>query len=165
MQDVQQVYQAHFLDVYRYALALCGDKALAEDLAQDTFLKAMDALHRFRGECELRTWLCRIARNQYISHLRKTGRVLPLPEVPDCGPWEELADTLHQRDEEERALRAAESLPEPARQVVFLRALSGLPFARIASLYGKTENWACVTYHRALKKLKDALEEHHEAGL
>ena len=60
MQGFESVYRAYFTDVYRYALSLCGDTALADDLTSECFLKAMRAIGGFRGECVLRVWLCQI---------------------------------------------------------------------------------------------------------
>jgi len=163
MAGFEAVYQAYFQDVYRYLQRLGAQEVLAEDLSQDTFFKAMAGVHRFRGECEMRTWLCRIARNSYLSFLRKQGRVIPVSEVPEPGDAPDPATLTVSRDEQARALDLAERLPEPARQIVFLRAVQGLPFRRIAALYGKDENWACVVYHRARKQLRCKLEEQNGA--
>ena len=73
MQGFESVYQAYFTDVYRYALSLCGDAALADDLTSECFLKAMRAIGSFRGECELRVWLCQILKRLYLDHLRREG--------------------------------------------------------------------------------------------
>lgn len=161
MERWAEVYQAYFLDVYRYALSLCRERALAEDLTSETFLKGMDAFHRFRGDCPVSLWLCRITRNLYISHLRKHQRVLPVAEIPEPGVnlSNDPADLVGEKDAGERAFRAALALTEPARQIVLLRSVMGLGFREIAALYGKGENWACVVYHRARKKLKDTLED------
>lgn len=163
MAGFEAVYQAYFQDVYRYLLSLGAEQTLAEDLCQDTFLKALDHLHTFRGESALSTWLCRIARNGYYSHLRKHGRSIPVAEVPETAPGPDPASLVAGQDEGTRALALALALPEPARQIVFLRAVYGQSFKAIAALYGKSENWACVTYHRARKQLMNALEEQNEA--
>ena len=73
MQGFESVYRAYFTDVYRYALSLCGDAALADDLTSECFLKAMRAIGSFRGECELRVWLCQILKRLYLDHLRRDG--------------------------------------------------------------------------------------------
>lgn len=161
MKGWAEVYQAYFLDVYRYALSLCRERTLAEDLTSETFLKAMDAFHKFRGDCPVNQWLCRITRNLYISHLRKHSRVIPVEEIPEPGMelLEDPAEVVSARDAGERALAATLALSEPARQIVLLRSVMGMGFGEIAALYHKRENWACVVYHRARKKLKESLEE------
>ena len=66
-----QIYQTYFDPVYRYALSLSGDMHIAEEITQETFFKAMNSLDRFRGESSLKSWLCTIARNLWVSECRK----------------------------------------------------------------------------------------------
>ena len=68
------VYREYFDPVYRYALSLSGDAHAAEEITQETFFKAMRALDRFRGESSLKSWLFSIARNAWISELRRKRR-------------------------------------------------------------------------------------------
>ena len=63
MQDMEQVYRQHFQTVYRYLRFLTAkNDVLAEELCQETFYQAVKSVHRYRGECAMSTWLCRIAR-------------------------------------------------------------------------------------------------------
>ncbi len=162
MSGFEQVYQAYFGDVYRYALKLCGDKPLAEDLCSEAFLRAMDRIEGFRGECELRVWLCGIAKNLYFSHLRKQGRVIPVDSLPEEGGGPDPEEIIGLKDESQRAHQALHDLAEPYREVFSLRALGGLSFGDIGELFGKGANWACVTYHRARQKIREKLEDMDE---
>ena len=152
MSDFEAVYAEYFPLIYRYAYSLCRSEALAEDLAQETFLKAMRHIGGFRGDCRLEVWLCQIAKNTWYTYQKKHARELEeLPYEPFTGDGDrEAAMELH---------RALDSLEEPYREVVSLRALGGLPFAQIAQLHGKTESWARVTFHRGKLKLKELMEE------
>lgn len=157
MTQFEQVYETYFRDVYRYALALTRDAEAAQDVTSETFLKALESIDRFRGECDLRFWLCRIAKNCYTSRLRKDGRLSELPDdLPQSGALEE---TALRTELSERAQTALHALPEPYKEVFMLRVYGELSFRRIAGLFGKTENWACVVFHRAKSKLVAALEE------
>ena len=69
--DFERVYRDYFETVYRYALALTRDVHDAEELTQETFFKALQAIDGFRGECSLKTWLCGIAKNTFLSERRK----------------------------------------------------------------------------------------------
>jgi RNA polymerase sigma factor (sigma-70 family) len=153
------VYQAYFRDVYSYAFRLCGQKPLAEDLTSDTFLRAMGKIGSFRGECQLRVWLCAITRNLYYSHLRKQGREVLADLLPETEQSEDPAELTAQHATGRQAVQALDRLPEISRRVFMLRVLGGLSFAQIGRLYGKGDNWACVTYHRARKTLKAHMEE------
>ena len=80
-QDMEQLYRRHYQTVYRYALRLTGSEHAAEELAAETFYRAMVALPDFRGECAASTWLCQIARNTWTSLRRKEGRCQPLDDT------------------------------------------------------------------------------------
>ena len=71
MADFEEIYKKHFTDVYRYILKLSGDEHIAEDITSETFLKAIKSIDSFRGDCEIRVWLCQIAKNCYFSYIKK----------------------------------------------------------------------------------------------
>lgn len=160
MTEFEKVYRAYFQDVYLFARRLSGDDSVAEEVTSEAFLKAMASLESFRGECSVRVWLCQIAKNCYFSYLKKQRRILPLETIDtvtleDAGQLEEqLSDKLSSME----AHKLLHDLPEPYREVFSLRVFGELGFRQIGTLFGKTENWACVTYHRARKKLREALE-------
>ena len=154
-----QIYQNYFESVYRYALSLSGNPQIAEEIAQETFFKAMRTLDQFQGKSSLKSWLCAIAKNLWLSELRKKkdqpiDDALPLPD-PSVGPEEALV----RQDESMRIHRLLHHLDEPYREVFTLRALGQLSFRDIGDLFGKSENWACVAYHRARAKIKKKMEE------
>lgn len=153
MPDFEAVYREHFADVYRYVLALSRDEAVAEEITQETFFRALSSIEEFRGECQLRVWLCQIARNRYLSHCREGKRYGKFAEesADIC-----IEDDLADRESVQKLHRLLHSLPEPYKEVFSLRTFGELPFAEIGDLFGKTENWARVTYFRARQKLKEA---------
>ena len=153
--DFEEIYRAYFADVYRYALALSGNPNMAEEVTQETFVRALTAIDSFRGECQLRVWLCRIARNQYLSLCRRRKRSAEVPgEVESGGVEEGFAD----RETARLLHRLLHALPEPYKEVFSLRTFGELPFGQIGELFGKTEGWARVTYFRARQKLREAME-------
>lgn len=156
----EKIYRAHFDSVYRYLLRLCRNRQVAEEITSETFFKAMSAVDKFDGKCSLETWLCQIAKNTYYTYLDKNRRQVGLgsvaePEDPGAGLEERLCDA----DISERIFKALHRLEEPYKEVFCLRALGELSFRQIAGLYNRTENWACVIYHRARKKIQAILEE------
>ncbi len=155
MPDFEEIYRQYFADVYRYVLALSRDPVTAEEVTQMTFCKALTALDGFRGECQLRVWLCRIARNQYgmLQRERKHFADSP-PEKPDIGLEERFSD----REDARKLHRLLHELPEPYKEVFSLRTFGELPYAQIGELFQKTESWARVTYFRARQKLKEAFD-------
>ena len=71
MTEFETIYRRYFTDVELYLRAICHDEPLAEELTEQVFFQALKALPKFRGDCDIRTWLCAMARNCYLSHLRK----------------------------------------------------------------------------------------------
>ena len=156
--DFEEVYAREFPAVYKYLLALCGNQALAEELTQETFYRAIQNSGTFRGTCKLSVWLCQIGKNLYISQLRKERHRKPLSldevEQQQAGRTDP-EDALLRRDTAMDLHRLLHALPEPYKEVFSLRTLGELSFAQIGELFGKTESWARVTYHRAKLKLKE----------
>ncbi|WP_187444884.1 sigma-70 family RNA polymerase sigma factor [Rossellomorea vietnamensis] len=72
--DIQQLYKLYIQDVYRYLLSLCKDKSLAEDLTQDTFVKAYTALENIEPEA-MKSWLLKIAYHTFIDYARRSKKV------------------------------------------------------------------------------------------
>ncbi len=149
---------AEYEAVYRYALTLCRDEADAQDVTQETFLKAMKARGSFAGESSLYTWLCAIAKNLWLNRCKKRGREAPLTwdAAPEAGGVEQAVED---RDMSMAVHRALHKLDEPYKEVFSLRAFGELAFAEIGELFGKTEGWARVTYHRAKKTILETLRK------
>lgn len=162
MTDFERVYREYFSDVYAYTLRLSGSADVAEEITSETFFKALGAIDGFRGDCEIRVWLCRIAKNCYFSHLNKNKRLAPLD---DAGPPAEdpVEERLINSAEAERVRSALHLLPEQYKEVFMWRVFAQMSFRQIGAIFGKSENWACVTYHRARKMILAKLEdENHE---
>lgn len=153
MEDYQEIYSLYFQDVYKYVLALSRDPSLAEEITQEAFFKALKSLDSFQGQCKLYVWLCQIAKNTYLSYLKKHKE----PEKEET-----LTSSLEEMmlDKESVFLihQALHNLPEPYKEVFSLRVLGELSFRQIGLLFGKTENWARVTYHRARLTIKEELK-------
>ena len=157
-ESFDEIYQSYFDPVYRYVLSLSGDPHTAEEITQETFFKALRSLHQFRGDSSIKSWLCAIARNIWISEQRKK-KAQPIDEVtalPDPGISPE--ESIVRQDESMRIHRLLHHLDEPYREVFTLRTLGQLSFRDIGELFGKSENWACVVYHRARARLKEEME-------
>ena len=162
MTDFEQLYTTYFDDVYKYILRLSGNEHIAEEITSDTFFKAMKSIDSFRGDCSVRVWLCQIAKNCYYSYTRKSGRSdyideSEMHEIPDLEPT--VAEEMVARDEIGQIQRILHNINDPYKEVFMWRVYAELSFKQIGEIFGKSENWACVTYHRARKLIKERLEE------
>ena len=159
MQGFDEVYLRHYHDVYLYLLRLSRDEDTAEELTQATFVQALVHIGRFEGKCELRVWLCQIAKHLFYRECKRRGRALPLEEDMLRADEESLQAAMENREDAFRLHVLLHGLEEPYKEVFSLRTFSELPFAQVAGIFGKTESWARVTYHRAKRKLQERMEE------
>ena len=163
MLNIQEVYELYFTVVYRYLLSLSHNTHIAEEVTQETFFKALKKIDDFRGDCDLRVWLCQISKNTYYDYLKKNKKYAP--ESQDEKEESFPSDLLQNFSDKETALqvhKVLHRLSEPYKEVFSLRVFGELSFAEISSLFGKSESWARVTYHRACKKIREELnhEDH-----
>lgn len=159
MTEFETIYRQYFREVELYLRAICRDELLAEELTAQTFFQAMKALPKFRGDCDVRTWLCSIGRNCYLSYLRKTKPSEPIDELQIPDPRVSLEEKITDRDLAMEIHKALHALPEPYKEVFSLRVFGQLSFSDIGTIFGRTANWACVTYHRARQKIQEQMEE------
>ena len=151
MSTFHEIYEENARKLYGFLLSLSGNEALAEELMQETFFQALKSFDQFEGRCSVYTWLCQIGKNAWLKEVKRNKRYseIELSDlcIPDNSP--SLDDQLVKKDEYIRARRALLKLEEPYRNVFILHAISEVKLKEIASLYGKTESWARVTYYRA----------------
>lgn len=155
-----QLVSRHAPALGRYAASL-GAREDAEELVQDTFVRAFGSLEDFRGASSLRTWLFTIMRRLLIDRRRKTARRLddaPLPDTLTDSEYGAL-DRVVAAETTSRVEAAVERLTRLQREVFQLRVSEGLSYREIAELVGSTEGAARVHYHNALRALKEALND------
>ena len=160
MKEFEEIYRLYFKDVFRYLRGLTTDEYLAEELTSETFFKAMKGLKSFKGECDVRVWLCQIAKNSYYSYIRKEQKVV---SDEDRIALQKSSENIeHMFVDKERAFQLYQklhALNEPYKEVFSLRVFGELSFKEIGMLFEKSEHWACVTFHRAKEKIRGGLQE------
>lgn len=157
MEDFDKIYTAYFSEVYKFVLSLCRNPALAEEITQEAFFKALKNIDSFQGECKLNTWLCKIAKNTFYSYVKKNRR------QADCALEIVISDEdIEQRFADKETAYAIHKvlhrLNEPYKEVFWLRTFGELSFAQIGALFSKTESWARVTYYRAKIMIKEEIQ-------
>ncbi len=161
-----EVYRAHATRLLRQAMALCGNVALAEELAQDTLVEAWKCLRRYNGRCEFFTWLCAILLNRYRNSLRN-NRLRPVSTLGSreqdefTNAVEKLADRSFLPDEaaelrEQSALvrKCIEALPVKHQQVIYLRFYVDDSLEGIAASLGCSVGTVKSRLFHALDKLR-----------
>ncbi len=159
--DFEEIYKMYFKDVYLYIRRLSGDESIADEITADTFFKALKSMDKFRGDCDIRVWLCQIAKNSYYTYLKKNKKLDSIEdglyEVPDKSNF---VDEVVKHDEVKLIKQILHKVDEPYKEVFMWRVYADMSFKEIGQIFSKSENWACVTYHRARKIIKERLEEY-----
>ena len=122
--DIDSIYRLYFRDVFLFLQGLTRNEALAEELTQETFFKALDGLKDYDDRQDVRAWLFTVARNAYYSHCRRTKRTAPLEDA-ETAPADtpDIAQLLVDQD-------AAKLLAEYAPQTVINLERMGVAFSR-----------------------------------
>lgn len=157
MSDFEEIYQTYFSAVYRYARSLTLDEQAAEEITEETFYHAMRSLGTFRGECEIRVWLCRIAKNLWYSMQKKNQRFAGEEAMENLADERDLLAGIADKQTALEIHQILHGIDEPYKEVFSLRVFGELSFREIGGLFGKREHWACVTYHRAKTKILNQL--------
>lgn len=162
MTQFEEIYGEYFDDVYNYIYRLSGNRDIAEEITSETFFKALKAIDGFKGECEIRVWLCQIAKNSYYSFIKKQKRSADI-DISDIESLPERNETLEEQviknDEAERIRNILHLIDEPYKEVFMWRVFADMSFKQIGEIFRKSDNWACVTFHRAKKMIIEKLEE------
>ena len=150
--DIETFYRLHAGQVHSYLISLCRDRALAEDLMQDTFIRATRALGGYRGGSP-KAWLFAIARTVFLDDLRRqANRPSPSEPMDFGGPPE------HDPVEQDAIERALGTLPEGQRTALILSDRIGMTGAELSATLGISEGACRVLVHRARQGFRIAYE-------
>ncbi|WP_426351258.1 RNA polymerase sigma factor [Alloiococcus sp. CFN-8] len=164
MTEFEDIYQRYFKVVFLYIKSISRSDEIAEEVTAEAFFKALKALDSFKGQCDIRIWLCEIAKNCYYTYLKKHKREELIDELPENELYESksVEKKLIDKNDAYRIHQLLHKMPEPYKEVFTLRIFGELSFQAIGKLFDKSENWACVTFHRAKKKILLEMEDYHE---
>ena len=154
MVSFEDIYNTYFRDVFRYVRSLSGSEVVAEEITAETFLRAMVSLSSFRGDCDIRVWLFRIAKNCWLTERKKQSRFADEDSLPEPAADGDLESALADKESAIAIHRILHRIAEPYKEVFSLRVFSELSFRQIGEIFEKSEHWACVTYHRAKEKIR-----------
>lgn len=170
--EFARLVDAYYTPIYRLALRMLGDSADAEDVLQNTFLKALQHLPDFEGRSSLSTWLYRIAANEALMLLRKHRPTLTVDENPDededgflpaqFSDWCCLPEQEFLTDESKRQLDLAiQRLPETLKVVFLLRDIEGLSIRETSEALGLSETAVKTRLLRARLHLRESLSSYY----
>lgn len=150
----ERLVELTYRGVFALLRRLCGDQDLASDLTQETYRKAWDGLSGFDARAKFSTWLCRIAYNTFLNHLRRPRRLVPLEdqhEATVADPAPSADERVDQTVAGDRLRQAVLALPDDLRFTVTALFWGDLPVKEVARQEG-------VTTVAIRKRLKKALQ-------
>jgi len=163
-QDFEAWFHEYRGSVYRYVRFRVATREVAEDVTSEVFMKALRSIHRYDPDiASPKTWLLRIARNAVTDHLRALRRRgslhVSLDRVPDLAvdaPSQE--ERMVRQERIQRLLNGTRTLRKADQEIISLRYGSGLDNSEIAEHLGISNNAVAVRLHRALRRLKAAVD-------
>ena len=153
----ERLVPAYRRRVFGLAYSILHDRAAAEDLAQEVFVKLWQALPRYDGRAQLSTWIYAITRNAAVSALRSRRRTVSLSDEDVQAEAEGIAREPADSPDDAALRRRIEALPEKQRQAVTLYYLDERPVDEVAAMMGIPVNTAKTHLHRARASLAAAL--------
>lgn len=164
-QQLEQLFKLYSKSLYYFLWKLSGSSHLAEDLTQETFVRATISLHTYQGE-QARAWLFKVARNIYIDEWRKRKRRESIPLVNRFKPAEEMIspyglpeDTALAQEQRDDLNMLFDYLPEHYRTILYLREVAEFSYAEIATAMDLTVDQVKVMLHRSRKKLETIAQQ------
>lgn len=160
----EELYRRHKGALYRFVLRSIRDRAIAEELYQEIWMRAIEARSRYEVQAKFTTWLYTIARNRLVDHWRKRGLTLVSldqeetgQDEPSAGAGYEPHRLLEATQSLARFSRALEALPAAQREAFLLHEEAGMSVPEIAQATGASEEAAKSRLRYALSKLKEAI--------
>ena len=156
LDDIEIIYKKYYQYVKGYARSLCLDEVTAEEITQETFYKALNSYNKFNHQCKIETWLCRIAHNVFVNSKRRKPAE-NIDSIINLVDDSNVEDNVISTDEVKRILSVSTQLQSPYKEVFYMKTLGDFSYKVIAEVFGKTESWARVTYHRAKQQITERM--------
>ena len=162
MSAFEEVYRQYYRQVYFYVLGLCRNEHIAEEITQETFFKVLKQMDTFRGECRINVWITQIAKNTFFNYCRRKkldpeSSLEDVEENIEVKTKKSLEEKIMDKEAAQEIHMVLHEMPEPYREVFWMRTFGELSFREIGNIHGKTESWARVVYHRARLMIKERL--------
>ncbi|MGO0059186.1 RNA polymerase sigma factor [Brevibacillus fluminis] len=160
-EQFDQIYHTYHRDVYHFLFCFTGNRGDAEDLMQETFIRVVKSLEKFKGHSQLKTWILAIAKNAAREWARKKkfSHIFSEAFLKSVPTNEGLPETqMLDKEDYQRILAALQTLKPQYRTVVILRLFEEYSVKETAEILACSETKVKVDYHRAIKKMQDELE-------
>lgn len=160
MESFEEIYTLYWNDVYKFILKMTEyDRALAEEITQETFYRAFVGFSKFRGECNIKTWICGIGRNVFYKQLRSEKKRRILEESLVDNRRTDPAASMETVEKCRIVRKIISEMSEPAKTVVEYRLFGEMSYSEIARIVKIREGTAKVIFSRAKVKILNEMKE------
>ena len=161
LRALMDTYQSR---LYWHIRRFVVDHSLAEDILQETFIKAYQNIEKFKQESKLYTWLYRIATNESLQHINKMKKMKQSDENAEYHLMNVTAESVQTDGDEIQLLlnRAIQTLPEKQKLVFMLRYYDDLPYEEISQIVEMSVGTLKTNYHYAKQKIEEYIKENYE---
>lgn len=157
MTDFEKLFEDNRERIFKYLMKLSRNESLAEELTQETFLRAYINYPSLRSEEKAFVWLCQIAKNTYYAWYNEHKKMDALENAEDQSGGESIEESFLQKELSAKALACLHSMEEPYKEVFMLSVFGCFSLKDISAIFGKSESWARVTFYRAKQKLLEKM--------
>ena len=160
MENFEEIYTLYWNDVYKFILKMTEyDRALAEEITQETFYRAFVGFSKFRGECNIKTWICGIGRNVFYKQLRSEKKRRILEESFSENRRTDPAASMETVETCRIVRKIISEMSAPAKTVVEYRLFGEMSYSEIARIMKIREGTAKVIFSRAKVKIVNEMKE------
>ena len=155
MHDIDEIIKEYSNHIYKYLICLTHDYDIAEELTQETMYKAIVNFNQLKDKDKVEMWLCKIAKNLWLQELNKRKRytVIDNSSLEKIEMDDNIEENLIQKDDRMKLYNEIEKLDELDKQIIYLRLNADLKFKEIGDIFGRTENWARVSFYRIKQQI------------
>jgi RNA polymerase sigma-70 factor (ECF subfamily) len=162
---LRDIYEAYFARVYRFVFYRVSHRETAEDITEETFIKAFSGLKSLEKAQAFEGWLFQIARNLIIDYYRKKKQLVPLDAVENTLEYEtNVVEIINLQIEQSILIKLLKELNDEQQTVIKMKFLEELDNSTIAQILNKTEGAIRVIQHRAISKLKELFDKNIRKG-
>lgn len=155
----QQLYEKYYGYIYRFLLKWTnGNAFITEELTQETFYQVFLSLHRYRGECSVKTWICRIGINVACKYFDKNPQYMEINESLSVESKQNVEEIIIYNEDLNRLREAVRKLQNKYKDVVMYRIYFELSFEEISRIMNISQSSAKVLYHRAKEQLRELMK-------
>lgn len=158
MRQIEEIYKLYKNDIYKYLISLNHNPNLSEDLLSETFIRAIKAIHSFKGNSSIKTWLFSIARYTWFDYLRKNKKEIPMEDLINLYINENIEKETINKEVAARIMELLGKEDKRSRDIVCMR-INGYSYYEIANKHKISESSARVINFRTRKQIKEILEK------